>query len=399
MLTPQSTNAEELSHEAMKSTLQALTRYTERMFTLPEYPLTTEATQAIIADGKDWLIRAQEENGHFRYEYDPVENTYSEDDNTVRQAGALYELGELARREGTIEADTKTAIERSITFFENLSREDTYNGYTFKCVGEPSSIRKCKLGSTSLVLAGMLGYLEANPKAWDTHRALVEDYLSFILAMKKDGAGFRNEYRIGKTTQRDAESGFSNGEAFMALARFYNHEKRAEIATVLTNVFPYLQSEAFETSKYLWVMAGIKDLMTTLPNPAYVPYVDTFTAWRVLGAHSQRTTTENYCAYAEGIASAYSILKDAIPIDRATTLRSELDYWNAKHARFQITPLDERMLIISGGKVMLRDVPNIETANGGFMTSYGTPTQRIDFTQHCISAYLQTLVDIDGEKL
>lgn len=395
---PVSTHAEELP-EAMEPTLQALSRYTERIFTPPTYPLGADTIRQIIADGKDWLVHAQEENGHFRYEYDPLTNTYSEDDNTVRQAGALYELGELARREEKLSSDTKGAIERSIPFFENLSKEDSYNGYTFRCVTEPSSTRKCKLGSTSLVLAGLLGYLEANPEGWKKHRALVEDYVSFILAMKKDGSGFRNEYRIGKTTQKDAESGFSNGEAFMALARFYNHEKRTDIATVLTDVFPYLQNEAFETTKYLWMMAGIKELVDVLPNPAFVPYAETFTKWRIDGIRTHRATTKNYCAYIEGVASAYSILEDSVSKDEAKKLRNEIDYWNAKHARFQITPRDARMLIITGGKVMLRDIADMKTAQGGFMTSYGTPTQRIDFTQHCISAYLQTFVDIDGEKL
>lgn len=38
----------------------------------------------------------------------------------------------------------------------------------------------------------------------------------------------------------------------------------------------------------------------------------------------------------------------------------------------------------------------MEQALGGFLTGENELTQRIDFTQHCVSAYLQKRVDMDG---
>jgi len=61
--------------------------------------LSESSINNVITAGVEWFQKAQEENGHFKYEYLPYENEYSNTDNIVRQTGALYLLGEVAIRD------------------------------------------------------------------------------------------------------------------------------------------------------------------------------------------------------------------------------------------------------------------------------------------------------------
>lgn len=38
-------------------------------------------------------------------------------------------------------------------------------------------------------------------------------------------------------------------------------------------------------------------------------------------------------------------------------------------------------------------------AEGGFLTEDAEPTECIDFTQHCVTSYLHTLIDIEDRAL
>jgi|TARA_B100001105_G_scaffold42727_1_gene31214 hypothetical protein len=42
---------------------------------------------------------------------------------------------------------------------------------------------------------------------------------------------------------------------------------------------------------------------------------------------------------------------------------------------------------------------NLKRSRAGFLSSFREPVQRIDYTQHCLSAYLQKLVDIDEKPI
>lgn len=62
--------------------------------------------------------------------------------------------------------------------------------------------------------------------------------------------------------------------------------------------------------------------------------------------------------------------------------------------------LEDSFRVVShDGKLELLRVVNPAVARGGFLAGETELTQRIDFTQHCISAYLQKLVDIDKQLL
>jgi hypothetical protein len=75
----------------------------------------------------------------------------------------------------------------------------------------------------------------------------------------------------------------------------------------------------------------------------------------------------------------------------------ELEFWLSKSSDLQIQESDAfRYISDTKSFGALQDESK---ALGGFLTGLVELTQRIDFTQHCLSAYLQEHVDIDGQAL
>ena len=403
MSTSQTTFAERSSDIAdLQLQLNAVKTYIAELTLNTSYQSVTQVPDSVvrasIQDGVQWLMNAQEKNGHFTYEFLPYEDAYKPGDNIVRQAGALFILSEVARRSSAENKKTADTIEIAIAYFEGLSPLHTYDGDTVACVQKTAETQTCMLGATALALTGILGYVEANPSKAAGYKQTIEAYKTFILKSRKEEGGFRDEYRLG-TGFREKESPFSNGEALLALVRYQHFNGYSEVQTTVDTSFTYLKSLPYDTSLYLWMMAALKDMQVLSPKDEYVQYAKAFTQWRMNLLVSSRSTLRNYCASTEGLVSAYSLLEDHSTSVELQSLRHEINYWNQKNLLLQVSASNPYRLITEGGKFVLAKNQNIEQSAGGFLTADEEPTQRIDFTQHCVSSYLQTLVDIDGIEL
>jgi hypothetical protein len=382
---------------ALEGQVRALQKYLEReQDKKSSTPLSSSELRTSIEAGVEWLKNAQEPNGHFKYEYIPYENRYREDDNIVRQTGALYVLGEIIKRNKSDSFKISGTLTTSLSYFSSLTKITDGNG---RCIAMSSVSTKCQLGATSLALIGLLGYLDYAPSKKSLYAKDVDGYLAFILEMQKENGGFRNQYRVRSTKQSSTESPFSNGEALLALVRYYEFNKRADVKGAIDRAFTHLKEQPYDAALYLWIMAALKDLNQIDPNSQYVEYAEAFTKWRVAGGASYLTGTRNTCPYAEGIASALSILKSTIPESRYQSYRAVLDKGNQMNYQFQISNVDTTRVLMTPSGITLKALSFPPPALGGFLTSNSEPTQRIDFTQHCINSYLQTLVDLDGQKL
>ncbi len=185
----------------------------------------------------------------------------------------------------------------------------------------------------------------------------------------------------------------------MALTRFFAYEPDPEVWEVIEESFTHLQKLPFDGALYLWIMAALKDMHAIAPHPEYVTYAEAFTDWRIASVRPFRGSSRNYCAFSEGLASAYSVLSESVGKPKRESLLAELNYWLHKDSVLQITPQDRYRVMTNDGTLSLERLTEPDFALGGFLTSEDTPTLRIDFTQHCLAAYLQALVDIKGETL
>jgi len=400
LLIPTGFSLADVENDDLSLQISAIRDYIEQVLDLNDKtPLTSDALKQSIHDGTMWLANAQEETGHFKYEYEPYDDMYLTGDNIVRQAGALYALGEVERRATEKDLLRKEAMENAIAFFEGITITDGRDDQDFSCISERVGSSKCVLGATSLALSGMLGYLEAYPEEIPMYEDLADNWLSYIMAMKKEDAGFRNVHRTNRTTQSDDESSFSNGEALLALVRYYQFDHRNDVKDLIDETFVYLSTTEFDVPLYLWMMAALKDMHTLWEDDAYITYGKAYTDWRVTRAQRFRGTNKNFCAYNEGVVSAYSLLKNNLDGIEKDMLRGELNYWNTQNKLLQIEEGQPYKVTFDEEGIHIGKAENIDIAAGGFLTGHQELTQRIDFTQHCITSYVQTLVDIEGETL
>ena len=360
-------------------------------------PLDDNAMREMIHGGVTWLLHAEEKNGHFRYEYVPYEDRYLANDNIVRQAGAFYVLGEVGRRDTKNVYQLEKPLRTSLGYFEKQSVKGKFEKQTFRCVvGEEES--SCQIGTTALVLVGLLDFIERYPSYVRTYLPLVHDYVSYLETMKKTNAGFRNYYAIRSNKQSEEESFFGNGEAFLALARYHLYSQNSTTKKMIIDTFTYVSKQRpFDENLYLWVMAALKDLEKKEPNTAYVSYVEDYTKWR-LADRARYMSTHNSCPYMEGIASAYSVLQDGNDMALRMKLRTTLETMLLTSSGLQIKKENLYRYIEGRG---IEKLGNPQKAEGGFLTGLTAKelTQRIDFTQHCVSSYVQTLIDIRGGSL
>ncbi|HDH31434.1 MAG TPA: hypothetical protein ENH26_01525 [Candidatus Wolfebacteria bacterium] len=359
--------------------------------------LEGEKIKKIISDAVNWLKQSQESNGHFRYEYSPVSDTYLMGDLTVRQTGALYVLGEILRKDKDNKYNLKNTVENALAYFKKNSETGEFNGYQFNCILRSQG--KCSLGAVSLGLVGALDLIKVYPKLENTYKDTIADYLNFILAMKNPDEGFKWLYYL-EEEQPKTESAFSNGEALLALVRYYKYNPTKEVKVVIDNAFSYFNtkySNAWDYNFYLWGMSAIKDLYKIEPKKEYFEFTKAYTDWRISSYRDRRDSIGNKCAYIEGVISAYSVLEPNITKKEKDYYLEEINFWLAKSKELQVK--DGVITLRFGDKDYDLNLPRPERAQGGFLTGLDKLSQRIDFTQHCLSSYLQKQVDIDKKSL
>lgn len=358
--------------------------------------LTPAQLRNAIKAGADWAVASQEETGHFKYEYIPASDTYRADDNMVRQAGTLFMLSEVYKAQADKDPKIAVAIEKSISYFETVTRKG--NG-TFSCIVKSEHSNVCTLGSTSLALVGILNYVDVLPQKKAVYKEQIEAYKNYLLQAKFKDAGFSASYTPARGFEKK-ESSFFNGEAMLALVKYYRYRSDDEIQQILFDSFAYLAAApTYDNNLYLWIMAALKDMQTLWPNPAFAAYARRFTIHRMAGTKTLHLNQHNYCPAVEGMTSAYSILKEQADGSYVSDLKTEINYWLARTEYLQVSGTNPYHLAVINGVPQLLRFPNLKVAEGGFLTGGDEVTERIDFTQHCLSAYLQALTAIESQPL
>jgi len=365
----------------------------------PTQTLTTEQIREVIEKGTQWFKNTQEKSGHFKYEYMPFLDRYIDDDNMVRQSGGLYVLGELYRNDTENKFELLEPIAKAISFFEKNTVEGEFQEQNFLCVMKTST--KCSVGGTSLTLIGIIDLVQTTPLLKYEYEDLIEGYKNYILAMKLPEKGFRNSYYPEKA-QSKKESSFGNGEAFLALTRYYKYNPDEEVKQIIKEAYEYFEeiySAEWDNNFYLWGMAAIKDLYAMDPKEEYFEFVKDYTDWRINKYKNSRDFSHNKCAYIEGVISAYSVLEPNLTEEEKEYYLEEIDFWLSKSRELQVNSTDKLSVAYNNSVTKSLKIEDKDKSVGGFLTDIDEPVQRIDFTQHCLNSYLQKLMDIDREKL
>ena len=387
------------SDDDLRLQIEAIAQYIKYNFSPSFDPIDTSETRQIIADSASWIVNAQEENGHFKYEYVPFADEYLNDDNMVRQAGTLYILSEIYKHQTEKDPAVAAAVERSIAYLFSLNQKGKSNGTEFWCIRSSEKSIKCDLGTTGLALIGILNLVAADPQKESDYTQTIERYAEYIMLSRLPEKGFSGNY-VDEDGFSKSESSYYNGEAMLALVRYYQYHNDETVHVMLDDVFTYLSAKGeYESPLYLWIMAALKDMNKLWPHEAYRQYAEDFTAWRLEQSSGHHATTHNYCAPVEGFTSAYSVIETAGTSTLLTGLEDEIEYWLGKTVGLQLTSTNRYRVAMAEGQLRMLNLSVPVVAHGGFLTGQNELTQRIDFTQHCASAYLQKLTAIEGERL
>ena len=364
--------------------------------------LNAEQKRLIIADSIGWIKKSQADSGQFRYEYHPYADKYIDDDNIVRQAGTVFSLAMTASRDLDRAHDLKPTITKSIDYLESLSETGEFNGREFRCVIDRELGDSCKLGASALTLVTLMESFKAYPELETEYRQLANDYKEYLLAMRNQGAGFKGYFDPNDgALQSSRESSFFNGEALLALTLYQQYQPESVIEDTLLEVFDYLYTTADrDPGLYLWSMASVNLLDQMYDDPRYLSYAQRYVSERLLTAESKRRRGGNYCAYTEGLASANVLfnrhLSDSVTEMYNVVLQRAL----SKNAALQISAEDRvRAVIDPNDGLVFKVIKNVELAEGGFLTAQDELVERIDFTQHCLSAFVIDVVDVHEVSL
>jgi hypothetical protein len=358
--------------------------------------LRKEDLRASLQLAGGFLLRHQRPEGNFDYEYDFESKQVSDDDNEVRQAGALW--GMALWYASSPSPELEQGIERGLAFFDGISRK-AKGGRRCLAYG---GVAQGSTGTIALVALSYVDYLRARPAGMDDdrfarHRARLGEYLKQLeKSLRKDGL-FSGQVDTGSCTPRGEPSPYSDGEALLALtkaAKYLDFGElmpsvlRAAAAGKLHNIDEALERDAdSDTTKgfYQWSSMAYYELATTNGLAEATQYGDTvlrLADW-MIDVHGTLWRLKNTGYAYEGIVVAYAVAMQRHDAARAAKLRCVIDVGMSRLLSWQV-----------GGPLALPFAKRAQEdplARGGAMNEVRDSLLRIDVTQHQAHATLLTL--------
>jgi UDP-N-acetylmuramoyl-tripeptide--D-alanyl-D-alanine ligase len=353
-----------------------------------ERRLTRPVLDESLALGTRFLLAHQKPQGNFDYEYDWRSHTLSDDDNEVRQAGALWGLSLLYQDRPS--PQLAAGIERGLDFFAGLS--SLVKGA--RCVAYPGSDTG-GMGTVALVALAHVDYLRAASALTAERRSTLEKQLREYLKMLERGvhpSGLWYGRYSPKTCKAQGEpSPYSDGEALLALVKAAKYLGYRELLPTIMasaaagkqlNIDDALAANAdSDTTKgyYQWSSMAFYELATSdFPDTrAYGDVVLRLADW-MIDEHQVLTRLRNTGYAFEGITYAYALAKQRGD-SRKEKLACVIDVGLQRLIGWQV-----------GGPLSTRFTSDRTDPKGvgGVQNDVYAPGLRIDVTQHQMHATL-----------
>jgi UDP-N-acetylmuramoyl-tripeptide--D-alanyl-D-alanine ligase len=347
--------------------------------------LTSDVLRRSQALATRFLLAHQKPAGNFDYEYDFQSKALSNDDNEVRQAGALWGLALSYAHEPS--AELEAAVERGLAFFDQSSRRARGGR---RCVAYAGA----DIGSTgtlALLALSYIDYLRAQPPGANDarnaqHRVRLAEYLKQLeKSQRRDGLFFGRYDTEGCAPQGEA-SPYADGEALLALVKAFKYLGFSELQPTLLraaaagrrlNIDAALEQDGdSNTTKgyYQWSSMAFYELATSnIPDMAsYGDTVLRLADW-MIDVHGTLWRLRNTGYAYEGIVHAYALAKQRNDA-RAAKYACVIDVGLSRLLSWQV-----------GGPLassFANRGASDKQALGGAMNEARDSALRIDVTQH-----------------
>jgi len=343
---------------------------------LPKENARERLEGSIVRQGK-WFAKNQTEEGDFVYERISASGEVKEGHNMVRQAGALYGLGQLYAH--TKDPEVAATIEKGLGYFREI---------TATMSAEASAITYNEVtntNTTALLVLGLVEYLEVDEALQTTENL---EYLvrlsNYLVSTQTSTGAYINTYK-----PTPSESDYNNGETMYALIRSYR----------LTRKQPYLLSvkrmanyaifhygpRDYNSSFFSWGMAGFAHLYQVEPDEKYWEFMR---AYAVKYMVSRGNGYEQYLSgkTKEPIIPSASVFLEGVSHIAWIAKEKDVSFSNmlTRHTQRVL----QHLLMYEINSPYGAFVSESDVVTGAVCATVGCETTRIDFLQHNMSAII-----------
>ena len=342
--------------------------------------LTTSELEDSLRLGTEFLLTHQTEAGNFDYEYNFTTAAFTEDDNAVRQAGALWGLTLINLNAPT--PALEAAIEKGLAYF----KANSITVDNKRCINYPDG-EDGKTGTQALVTLSVIDYLRANPES--SVKDDLDAYLNCLTGLRQENGQFYGNYEeadpedLGEGYGRP--SAYYDGEALLALIKAVKYAGYEDLGTIAaesaeqmykTNVQAALTADPdSDTTKgfYQWGSMAFYELYTSdWSDKDQADWILEMAVWMV-DTHEVLGKTKNTAYAFEGLISAYETARLTGDAELQNKLLMVVDTGLDKLLNWQITNSADPL------------------ANGGIKNEAEGETLRIDVAQHQMHATILAL--------
>ena len=371
-----------------------------------ENNLTYEILGDSLDLGTQFLLNNQKPEGNFNYEYDWISKKMNEDDNQVRQAGALWGIALIYN--DSPDKKTLAAFKKGFEYFKNHSKE-TKDGrkwivYPNDAVGST--------GTTALVSLSIIDFLRADEDASNKGISVefrkeleddLEKYLDFLVSVRIENGLFYKSYSLESGEGFGSHSPYFDGESLLALVKAAKYlNKNDLIPAILQSAEAAYESyvvEALEKDPdskdtkgfFQWGCMAYFELASSGwdDTKKYSDIVISLADW-MIDVHRTLERTRNTAYAYEGIIHAYELARRKDDIYHTEKFAAVIDERMSKLTSWQV-----------GGPIQnsyLKARPTFDKlAIGGIMNHRKESPLRIDVTQHQMHAVILARKYVYGE--
>ncbi|MDD3695458.1 MAG: hypothetical protein PHG44_05765 [Lentisphaeria bacterium] len=348
-----------------------------------------------IEAARVYYLNQQYQSGNFLYAMNLSSGELFEDDNQVRQAGALWALSCLNRDRFT--ENTRRAVLAGIDFFERNQKKSPSGEQVLAYPGE----ELLKTGTVALFCLSLIEFLRGQkeflpPEVYQRYDDLLEQQLTFLQSMEMAGGSWAWQYDLHSGYREKISSPYYDGEALLAYCKAARYLGRKKLLPRIKAALPQLIEKYTVES---WAAGGDREQTKGFYQWACMAFAEIVEAgWDDAGIAAEGAmaltwwqiydnkveSREGNTAYAvEGLIAAWRIAKLRQDEKSMATIRQVID-----------NCLGRLMLLQVGGPFQkmnpyLTGLPRVHPkAYGGISAGPYSNIIRIDNVQHQLNAML-----------
>ncbi len=359
--------------------------------------LKTDLSKALhnsVISGGDFLVRMQNLDGSYQYEYYPEIDSYSTDNNILRHTGVVYSL--VLLYEYSHETKYLESAKKGADFLlQHLEHIDDNTAYIFHD-------DDAKLGGAGLAVVALveLETVEKTGKYLDT----IKDLTNFILFLQEDTGKYKSYYIYNGVYESYEDSYIYPGEAMLALVRAYTLVEDQRYLESLERAYAYYSVAFTEdpTTEFTpWTAQAFVRLYEISPEINYANFVFQMEDWLTSQQYLDNAPRPDYLG-AYGTMSVPSITAGVRTegVSDAYLLAKKLRYEEkAERYKKSILLASNFLMKLQHTVENTKEYRNPEVSIGAFVYKVGDTAARVDYTQHAVSAMIKTLIYVPADEV